>query len=45
MTRRLGLRALPGRALDVLAVLVAVTFGALLVYYVVGLWLVVVSAL
>lgn len=30
-----------GRIVETLAVLVAVTFGALVLYYVVGLWLVV----
>lgn len=34
-----------GRLIEALAVLVAVTFGALMLYYVVGLWLVIVSAL
>jgi hypothetical protein len=34
-----------GRIVDALAVLVAATFGALMLYYVVGLLLVIVSAL
>ena len=34
-----------GRVIEALAVLVAVTFAGLMLYYVIGLWLVIVSAL